>query len=183
MSRDRGRDLNHEDRILWGRVAGSVTPLPGRSLPKMSADFPPEEDAPEQVPKRKIAATPPAKTPQPAGPPSPAALDRVTRRKIAKGRVPIEGKVDLHGLTQREAHGLLLSFLSQARAAGRRHVLVVTGKGSSMGSEGILRRAVPQWFATAAFRGLVSGYEDASRGHGGSGALYVRLRRIRDLEE
>ena len=41
----------------------------------------------------------------------------MTRRKIAKGRVPIEGKVDLHGLTQREAHGLLLSFLSQARAA------------------------------------------------------------------
>ena len=130
----------------------------------MSADFPPEEDAPEQVPKGKIAATLPAKTAQPAGPSSPAALDRVTRRKIAKGRVPIEGKVDLHGLTQREAHGLLLSFLSQARAAGRRHVLVVTGKGSSMGSEGILRRAVPQWFATAAFRGLVSGYEDASRG-------------------
>lgn len=180
MSKDRGRDLNHEDRILWGRVVGTVTPLPGRSLPAMSVEFPAEEDAAEKAPKRKSVASPPPKAPQPAGPPTPAALDRVTRRKIAKGRVPIEGKVDLHGLTQREAHGLLLSFLSQARAAGRRHVLVVTGKGSSMGSDGILRRAVPQWFATAAFRGLVSGFEDASRGHGGSGALYVRLRRIRE---
>ncbi|MGY6709949.1 MAG: Smr/MutS family protein [Rhizobiaceae bacterium] len=182
MSKDRGRDLNHEDRILWGRVTGSVTPLPGRERPAMPAEFPAGEDAAEKAPRRKAVASPPPKAPASAGPVSPGALDRVTRRKLAKGRVPIEGKVDLHGLTQREAHGLLLSFLSQARAAGRRHVLVVTGKGSSMGSDGILRRAVPQWFATAAFRGLVSGFEDASRGHGGSGALYVRLRRIREPE-
>lgn len=182
MSKDRGRSLNLDDRILWSKVAGSVTPLPGRTLPTMSAHFSQEEEAAEQAPKRQTAPALLPAPPKPAATPHPAGLDRVTRRKLAKGRVPIDGKVDLHGLTQREAHGLLLSFLSQARAAGRRHVLIVTGKGASMGSEGILRRAVPQWFATAAFRGLVSGYEDASRGHGGSGALYVRLRRIREAE-
>ena len=182
MSRDRGRSLNLEDRILWSKVAGSVTPLPGRSVPSMPSDIEPEEK-PEAPAPRRGSPVPAQATPPTGASARPGGLDRVTRRKLAKGRVPIEGKVDLHGLTQHEAHGLLLSFLSQARAAGRRHVLVVTGKGSSMGSEGILRRAVPQWFSTAAFRGLVSGYEDASRGHGGSGALYVRLRRVREPEE
>jgi DNA-nicking Smr family endonuclease len=180
MSRDRGRSLNLEDRILWSRVAGSVTPLPGRSVPETPAS--PEKAAPA---KREAAPKPapakPAASPAPAS--KPGGLDRVTRRKLAKGRLPIEGKVDLHGLTQREAHDLLLSFLSRARAGGRRPVLVVTGKGSSLGSEGALRRAVPQWLGTATFRGLVSGFEDASRAHGGSGALYVRLRRLRGAEE
>lgn len=182
MSRDRGRFLNIEDRILWSKVAGSVTPLPGRNVPSMPAEIEPEEKPAAPAPRRSASVSVQAK-PVTGAEAGPGGLDRLTRRKLAKGRVPIEGKVDLHGLTQREAHGLLLSFLSQARAAGRRHVLIVTGKGSSMGSEGILRRAVPQWFSTAAFRGLVSGYEDASRGHGGSGALYVRLRRVREPEE
>ena len=58
-----------------------------------------------------------------------------------------------------------------------RHVLVITGKGSSMGSDGVLRQAVPHWFATPSFRILVNGYEDAARNHGGTGAMYVRMRR------
>ena len=58
-----------------------------------------------------------------------------------------------------------------------RHVLVITGKGSSLGSDGILRQAVPHWFATPSFRALVSAYEFAHRIHGGDGAIYVRLRR------
>ena len=80
-------------------------------------------------------------------------------------------------MRQDEAHGLLLSFLSRAHARGLRYVLVITGKGSSAASGGVLRRSVPSWLATPSFRGYVSGYEDASRGHGGEGALYVRLRR------
>jgi DNA-nicking Smr family endonuclease len=94
-----------------------------------------------------------------------------------KGRLPIEGTVDLHGLTQSEAHALLLSFLHRAYADGRRYVLVITGKGESFRSDGILRRAVPAWFATPPFRALVSGQEAAGRRHGGAGAIYVRLRR------
>jgi DNA-nicking Smr family endonuclease len=99
------------------------------------------------------------------------------RARVARGKEAIDGRLDLHGLTQSEAHALLLSFLHRAYADGRRYVLVITGKGESYGSDGILRRAVPAWFATPPFRALVSGQEGAGRRHGGGGALYVRLRR------
>src|SRR5690606_7762021 len=94
-----------------------------------------------------------------------------------KGRLPLEAKVDLHGLTQSEAYGLLLSFLHRAHAAGIRYVLVVTGKGSSTKGDGVLRRAVPEWLATPSFRSVVGSHDGAARHHGGGGAIYVRLRR------
>lgn len=106
------------------------------------------------------------------------AFDQPTRRKLARGRLPVEAKVDLHGLTQADAHGFLLSFLHAAHGRGLRYVLVVTGKGASFGSDGVLRRAVPAWLAAPAFRSIVAGFDEAARNHGGSGALYVRLRRI-----
>lgn len=174
--------LSHEDRILWGRVARSVAPLPGKSVEEAEReeeDFAALLDPPRP---RAMRLQPSEPQEQPAvKQPKPAArhgIDLPTRTKLAKGRLPIEGKVDLHGLTQSEAHSLLLSFLHRAYADGRRHVLVVTGKGSSLGSEGVLRRAVPAWLSTPPFRPLVGGHEEAARRHGGSGALYIRLRRM-----
>lgn len=179
MTGRRGRGLSMDDRILWGRVARSAEPLPGKR-------FDPDWNEPEQAPAPPAEA--PAQPPRPGRraaspelnvPPPPATrrLDAPLRDKLKKGRLPIEGKIDLHGLSQGEAHGLLLSFLHRAHAEGRRHLLVVTGKGSSAGSEGVLRRVVPAWFATPAFRGLVHSHSDAARHHGGSGALYVMLRK------
>ncbi len=104
-------------------------------------------------------------------------IDRPTIRKIAKGRVEIQARIDLHGMRQREAHDLLYGFLADAWHRGLRFVLVITGKGASYGSEGILKQAVPHWFSTPLFRIYVSAYEDAVRHHGGQGALYVRLRK------
>jgi DNA-nicking Smr family endonuclease len=104
-------------------------------------------------------------------------FDQQTRDKLTKGRLSIDARVDLHGMTQAEAHGLLLSFLHRAHASGLRYVLVITGKGASFGSEGALKRAVPAWLSTPMFRPLVSGHDHAARQHGGAGALYVRLRR------
>lgn len=179
---DRSRKpLSLEDRILWQKVAKSVKPLAGRAVDD-------EEVEADEFAIMLEASQPalPKQTQMPPGPPVPASpashlpargIDRPTRIRLAKGRLPIEGKVDLHGLTQNEAHALLLSFLRRAHADGRRHVLVVTGKGSSLGSEGVLRRAVPGWLATPPFRMLVSAHEWAAVRHGGSGALYVRLRR------
>jgi DNA-nicking Smr family endonuclease len=171
--------LTNEDRILWGKVARSVKPLPGKVV---DATVQEDDDfsrllADEAKPPRPSADAPTVAHPARQPGPGQHGIDRPTRQKLAKGRLPIEGKVDLHGLTQNEAHSLLLSFLHRAHADGRRHVLVVTGKGSSLGSEGALKRAVPAWFATPAFRGIVSGHETAARGHGGSGAIYVRLRK------
>lgn len=117
--------------------------------------------------------------PHAAGParPRPMSLERPTHRKISKGRVPIDARLDLHDLSQIEAHRFLLLFLQRAHADRLRHVLVITGKGTSPSSQGVLRRTVPMWLATAPFRPLVSGFHGAARHHGGEGALYIRLRR------
>jgi DNA-nicking Smr family endonuclease len=88
-------------------------------------------------------------------------------------------------MRQEEAHVALLGFLHRAQNAGHSIVLVITGKGSAaspdspFGERGVLRRAVPHWLRLADLRSLVVGFEEASPHHGGSGALYVRLRRKR----
>lgn len=180
MSGRPGKQLSLEDRILWQKVAKSVRPLAGKAVEDEEAEA--DEFAVLLEASRPLAPkqvqTPAPSASLPAAPRGPAqGIDRPTRVRLAKGRLPIEGKVDLHGLTQSEAHALLLSFLRRAHADGRRHVLVVTGKGASLGSDGVLRRAVPGWLATPPFRPLVGAHEWAAARHGGSGALYVRLRR------
>ncbi|MBS9721647.1 Smr/MutS family protein [Tianweitania sp. BSSL-BM11] len=176
------KPLSDEDRILWHTVASTATPMKGKALPLESLptrDVDPTDG--NQSSAERFAAdldrAPAVKRPAATMTAPRQVIDRPTREKLAKGRVVIDGKIDLHGLTQSEAHSMLLGFLHQAYAHDRRHVLVVTGKGASFGSEGILKRAVPAWFATPAFRTLVGGYHDAARHHGGTGALYVRLRR------
>ena len=104
-------------------------------------------------------------------------IDRPTARKIARRRLPLEGRIDLHGMDQDRAHGALLAFLRRARAEGLRHVIVITGKGRA--GDGVLRRAVPRWLGTEPFRGLVSGTREAARHDGGAGALYVKIKRVR----
>ncbi|MFU0505109.1 Smr/MutS family protein [Pseudaminobacter sp. NGMCC 1.201702] len=173
MSRKPAKALSDEDRILWSRVARSAQPLKGRRA---------VEEAPAAPMTMGEAMDRIETTPVPAHPARPRqtvahSFDAPTHDKLAKGRLPIEGRVDLHGLTQAEAYSLLLSFLHRAHAGGVRYVLVITGKGSSSGGEGVLRRTVPVWLATAPFRALVSSHDHAARNHGGAGALYVRLRR------
>jgi len=102
------------------------------------------------------------------------------RRSVARGKEAIDARLDLHGLTQAQAHAALLRFLRDASVRDARLVLVITGKGSRDGERGVLKRQVPQWLALPEFRSLVVGYEDAGIRHGGEGALYVRLRRTRD---
>jgi DNA-nicking Smr family endonuclease len=175
-------DLPAEDRILWEKVARSVTPLGGRvrfaiesaldeaAFEQALVEVPPPHQAPPVVaPARAVPA-------RPAGPPAPGPIEPATARKIAKGRLVIEARIDLHGMTQDEAHFLLLSFIERAAQRHLRTVLVITGKGRSPRSEGALKRAVPLWLSQPAFARHVSGHADAAAGHGGAGALYVRLR-------
>ncbi len=181
-----GRKLRAEERILWGKVASSTRALPGRAedarayeqdiaamLEAEEAGYRGSKQRQDLIYREQV----PAKTKHSSGSHQP--LEKPVQRKIAKGRVPIEARIDLHGLFQDEAHDLLLDFLVRAHGRGMRHVLVITGKGSSMGSEGVLRRAVPLWFSTSEFRFLISSYHWAARHHGGEGALYVRLSRTR----
>ncbi len=121
---------------------------------------------------------PPAKVAPAAQP-----LGRRMKRNLARGNEGIDARLDLHGLTQTQAHDTLLRFLRTASARDARLVLVITGKGNrGEGDErerGVLRRQVPQWLGQAEFRDLVIGFEDAHIAHGGEGALYVRVRRQR----
>jgi DNA-nicking Smr family endonuclease len=169
----RPRDLTDDERVLWNLVARTARPLKGKFLPQVQSVPPEEPPAPAEP---RTVRTPAVQVAAPRQ--QVHHLDSLTQKKVAKGRLPLEARIDLHGLRQDQAHGLLLSFLSRAHASGIRYVLVITGKGRSLASDGVLKRSVPGWFATAPFRALVSGFEDAARHHGGDGALYVRLRRL-----
>ena len=120
-----------------------------------------------------------------ASPPSPpplAPLGRRDKQKLARGRESIDARLDLHGMTQAEAHAALFRFLLRSQADGAKYVLVVTGKGGrgdDTGGRGVLRRQVPHWLRLPEFRGLILSFEAADVGHGGEGALYVRMRRAR----
>lgn len=182
-----GRKLDPEERILWGKVAKTTRALPERM--KEILEFEQEEEAARRAadeaagpksapaPESQAVEAATAKPKRSGGFHQP--LEKPVKKKLAKGRLPIEARLDLHGLFQDEAHDLLLDFLLRAHERGLRHVLVITGKGRSMGSEGVLRRAVPMWFSKAEFRFLISTYEWAARHHGGEGAMYVRLSRGR----
>jgi DNA-nicking Smr family endonuclease len=174
MTRRLEKKLSEEDRVLWSLVARSAKPLKGKTaveLPVAEVLPKPEPSPPLPAPSNTIV--------KPKSHPAPHHLDEPTLDKLSKGRLPIEGRVDLHGMTQEEAYSLLHSFLHRAHAGGIRYVLIITGKGSSSGGDGVLRRSVPAWLSTPAFRHLVSSHDHAARHHGGSGALYVRLRRVR----
>ncbi|MFC6390049.1 Smr/MutS family protein [Methylorubrum zatmanii] len=123
--------------------------------------------------------------PPPSAPPAAPGLERRERRGLERGTLTIEARIDLHGLYQAEAHAALVGFLLRSRAAGHARVLVVTGKGGEgfggqdrgFSERGVLRRSVPHWLRGPELRGLVLGFEEAARHHGGAGALYIRLRR------
>lgn len=145
---------------------------------KPRAKRPPPKPAPE--PARPVTAAPYQAPPQRNAPG--AGLERTAKVGLRRGRLAIEARIDLHGMVQAEAHAALTGFLLRARAAGHAYVLVVTGKGGPGYSEafaerGVLRRSVPHWLRGGDLRGIVLGFEEAARHHGGAGALYVRLRR------
>lgn len=181
----RKRALSIEERELWETVAKQAKPLRKRTrLTKISAEPVDEKPVaakpapllkPPVVIGRKMTAASPASPPL-------APLGRRERSQLSRGRKDIDARLDLHGMTQTKAHRVLRNFLHHAHENGMTFVLVITGKGRTVGPEserGVLRRQVPQWLSLPEFRGFVVGFEEAHIGHGGEGALYVRVRRAR----
>jgi DNA-nicking Smr family endonuclease len=179
----RKRSLSEEERALWESVAEQTKPLRKRHRAAKPPALPdaetPAATKPAAEPRPPPSATiPPA--PKPAAPPL-APLGRRERSQLSRGRKEIDARLDLHGMTQTRAHRALSGFLQRAQGDGLTFVLVITGKGK-MGAEserGVLRRQVPQWLGLPEFRSLVVGFEEAHIGHGGEGALYVRIRRAK----
>jgi DNA-nicking Smr family endonuclease len=174
------RHLSDEERTLWEHVARQVKPL--RKKPRVGKTAAPVSEPPAMRPApspRPIPSSPAPKPGKPTVPPL-APLGRRERSRLSKGRSEIDARLDLHGMTQTRAYRTLLGFLQRAHHDGLTFVLVITGKGVVGDAErGVLRRQVPQWLALPEFRTLVVGFEEAHIGHGGGGALYVRIRRAR----
>jgi DNA-nicking Smr family endonuclease len=182
----RDNDLE-SDAELWARVARSARPLKkgtaGTATPKHRT-------------KSTVAEAPPAKpAPRPVAKPAPAPrgerLDRQTSRRLERGHVAVEARLDLHGMRQKEAHAGLRKFLKWAVAKDYRHVLVITGKGAPADDRrpfyeseerGVLRASVPHWLSQSDLAHIVLSYAEAPRRLGGEGALYVRLRRPRSTK-
>jgi DNA-nicking Smr family endonuclease len=178
----RKRGLSEEERALWESVAKQTKPLRKKHrAAKPEAASPDTEAHAVAKPAALPRSLPPASAPgmqKPAVPPL-APLGRRERSQLSRGRKDIEARLDLHGMTQTRAHRALSGFLQRAHLDGLTFVLVITGKGK-MGAEserGVLRRQVPQWLSQPEFRALVVAFEEAHIGHGGEGALYVRIRR------
>jgi DNA-nicking Smr family endonuclease len=189
------RRVSEEERALWRTVTRSVSPLRRQRKEAIPAADP---TAPAPPPAVRSSSKPPAAAakPAPKAPlklaPKPKApslepLDRRAKQRLARGTQAIDARLDLHGRTQSEAHAALERFLHRAQGNGAKTVLVITGKGgrrgtgsdSDYGGGGVLKRQVPLWLALPEFRDLVVGFSAAAIGHGGEGALYVRLRRAR----
>lgn len=199
MARRPPPDLTTEDRRIWARVSGSVTPPKTRKAARVTpgAILPDEPLKPETIktaprlpvlgkPKSspKIRGAAPAPKPAPALTPAPRSvpeeLEPRRQRRLSRERDPIEASIDLHGFGRFEAEDQLRAFLTQSRARGLRAVLVVTGQGrrlSQGGGGGVIRASIHEWLQGHALRGIVSGFAMAHRRHGGDGAIYVTLKR------
>jgi DNA-nicking Smr family endonuclease len=185
----RKRVLSREEVELWESVARQAKPLRRRPRIKPADDEASGAEKIAGVGPAPAALAPSSRPPvivqKPAtivaAPPPLAALGRRERSQLSRGRRDIDARLDLHGMTQTRAHRVLLNFLHRAQDDGLTFVLVITGKGTT-GSEserGVLRRQVPHWLGAPELRGVVVGFEEAHIGHGGAGALYVRIRRGR----
>ncbi len=182
------RRLTDEEDALWSGFARSVKPLrPAKAKTRTAIKSAPE--ATSKSPARgapKLGGPPAASSSRTAAPKPPplAPLDRRRKKRVARGHDAIDARIDLHGMTQSQAHDALATFIRRAQANGARLVLVVTGKGSGAlpdgeRERGVLRRQVPLWLELPEFRPFIVGFDAAHVSHGGEGALYVRLRRIR----
>jgi DNA-nicking Smr family endonuclease len=194
------KDLTAEDRRIWARVSGTVTPPKSRKAARVTPGAAPlaleptaplvaatkaGKTPPKVAPRVRTAApnpllapaspTPARPTPAPGARPAPSELEPRRQRRLSRERDPIEATLDLHGFGRFEAEDQLRAFLGGCQARGMRAVLVITGQGRRGG--GVIRSSVHEWLHAPALRGVVSGFASAHRRHGGDGAIYVTLKR------
>ena len=160
-----------DDSSLWSHAVRGITPLRGRAPPVSPPPVSPPLSPPDP-PLAKTAAPPP-------GLDRFAGIDRANAERLKRGLHQIEARLDLHGMTQGEAHRALAGFVAASGVAGRRCLLVITGRGLGPNGPGVLKSAVPRWLAEAELRQQILAIAPAQPRHGGGGALYVLLRRRR----
>jgi DNA-nicking Smr family endonuclease len=177
------RRLTAEEEDLWSLVARTVKPLRhGRKLMQANHKGHSPDRTRSAMKKAASDRAIAASGTRLVAAPRPTSIAPREKQRLSRGRAEIDARIDLHGMTQAQAHTALLRFLHRAQATGAKFVLVITGKGAPdapRGERGVLRRQVPLWLGLPEFRGCVLGFDRAHIGHGGEGALYVRLRKAR----
>lgn len=185
-----GSGLGMDDFRLWKEFTRDIDPLDDpdwEALEALIAHQSPhtkilKEHTPEPTPNTQVF------TPKRPSLPQTPQLDGNTENRLRRGKMPIEGRLDLHGYYQEEAHRRLTNFILDAQARGKRCLLVITGKGGDKSAipwngereEGVLKQRVPQWLSVPPLREAVLKTSPAQPHHGGSGAMYVYLRRARE---
>lgn len=194
----RPRHLTAEERTLWDLVTRRDKPARPAPDIRSPVDSAPPKSAPATIPRAPILPFQigqvvshtsrndllPGLTERLAR--APVQMDSKAYVKLKRGKLLPEGRIDLHGMTLSQAHPALIGFILSAHAANKRLVLVITGKGKLRDDfapmparQGILRHQVPQWLAMAPMGPLVMQIAPAHISHGGEGAYYVYLRKIR----
>ena len=195
------RDLDAGEHALWEEVVRNVKPARGTRPPKTRAEPPPKRAAAKTPLRAPAPPKPPKLPPEPIKGLAPALMpgqamagvDGGTAERLRRGRITPDAVLDLHGLTQDRAYATLLNFIRRSHAQNHRCLLVITGKGLSKASDasakgfvmpersrgGVLRALVPHWLQESDLQALVVGVQTAHQRHGGTGALYIYLRRKR----
>ena len=194
----RPRHLSAEERALWDLVTRRDKPARPAPDVRSPVEMAPPKPAPAIPPRDPIRPFQigqvvshtsrndllPGLTERLAR--TPVQMDSKAYVKLKRGKLVPEGRIDLHGMTLAQAHPALIGFILSAHAAGKRLVLVITGKGKLRDDfapmparQGILRHQVPQWLIMAPIGGLVLQIAPAHISHGGEGAYYVYLRKSR----
>ncbi len=198
----RRRHLRPEEEDLWRAVARTAQPMHPKTDMGLRRGC---ADPLSSLPKEKVPSAPPAPktfqvgekartapghgllTSASAAPPAaPLRMDAKAFARMSRGKLSPQARIDLHGLTLAAAYPQLIGFVLGAQARGLRLVLVITGKGRQSMEEGpvsrkhgVLRHQVPQWLVQAPLGSAVLQVSEAHFRHGGSGAFYVYLRRLR----
>lgn len=168
--------MTPEDKKLWEALKATITPLKkGKTVPKTICEI---SEKPLPVNDRSRAS--------PLGDKKTTiheTLDKTLVRRLRKGTLTIEGRLDLHGMTQKEALEALIRFLAHAHTHHKKLVLIITGKGAPPSfsepheystHRGVLRQKLPEWLTDGTVSGVMS-LSPALPEHGGTGAFYATL--------
>lgn len=177
------RRVRPEEQALWRTATRDVRPMAREPTPSAPVAKIPRR--PAGPPALRSGTTVPvaekSRRPLPNSQPgSLPGVDRRTARALARGELPLDAKVDLHGHTLESAERALHAFVECAHERGSRSLLVITGRGKrAEGGVGLIKESLPQWLNGPGLRALVLAFAEAKPKHGGKGAFYVLLRKKR----
>ena len=178
----RRRDIDAAEKKLWRHVTRNVTPY--HSLNKTEIESEPSSTS-ERASQTRPSSSANKNTPKSTSHVMPitlgatANIDRRTSMKFKRGKLSIDGQIDLHGLTLRQAHDAFNDFVRRSYTRQDRCILVITGKGRGGEKFGKIRRELPHWINESSLRSYVLAVSEAQIRDGGSGAFYILLKRKR----